>query len=236
MSSQVRSVVPVVYVADQGRAQAFYRLLGFAVAGEGTGDGGDWTLLQSGELSVILATGAQGLQPDSGPAVLYVVLPELDPVLAALTAAGYDAEHLGYPDHAPGGEARATDADGHGVMLGQPTALPAAGDKAGALRAPGADGSRGGTLRAAAEAVSRRGGAAQRCQIGLSGGAPCPTDAEVKLADSWGDTAWACIEHADEVLVNARGAFIANEDAQGLAQFLRLRRLPRPGAGVEPTS
>ncbi|GAA0810029.1 VOC family protein [Spirilliplanes yamanashiensis] len=225
MSSEVRSVVPVVYVADQARAQAFYQLLGFSVAAEGTGDGWAWTLLQSGELSVMLATGAQEPQPDSGPAVLYVLLTELDPVLAALTGAGYAAEHLGYPDHAPGGEARATDPDGHGIMLGQPTALPTADGR------PGVPGARDG-LRAAAEAVSRRGGAAQRCQIGLSGGAVCPADADVKLADSWGDTAWACIEHADEVLVNARGAFIANEDAQGLTQFLRLRRLPRPAAGA----
>lgn len=237
MPTEVRSVVPVIYVAEQARSRAFYQLLGFAVTAEGESDGWTWALLQSGELAVMLATGAEDPQPDSGPVALYVVLGAIDPVLAALAAAGHPADHLGYPDHAPGGEARATDPDGHGVMLGQPTGVVAAADDAAPAPEDGAAGpedgdgnGRGGMLRAATEALSRRGGAVQHCQIGLAGGAACPADAVVKLADSWGDTAWSCIAHADEVLVNARGAFIANEDAQGLAQFLRLRRLPRPPA------
>jgi hypothetical protein len=236
MPSQVRSVVPVVYVADQARSRAFYRLLGFAVTATGSDAGWQWTLLQSGELSVMLATGTDDVQPDSGPAVIYVVLAALDPVITALTAAGHPVDHLGYRDHAPGGEARATDPDGHGIMLGQPTGMAPAEGTPGPGAAPAAgDGqptdTRGGMLRAAADAVARRGGSVRRCEVGLPGGTPCPADAEVKLADSWGDTAWACIRHADEVLVNARGAFIANEDAQGLGQFLRVRRLPRATAG-----
>jgi catechol 2,3-dioxygenase-like lactoylglutathione lyase family enzyme len=237
MSSQVRSVVPVIYVAEQARSQAFYELIGLPVTAEGEGDGWRWALLQSAELSVMLAAGAEPPQPDSGPAVLYVVLAAIDPVLDALKAAGHHVEHLGYPDHAPGGEARVADPDGHGLMLGQPTAVAPAPPPAGSAPAAADERgdetlteARGGMLRAAAAAVARRGGAAQQCQIGLSGGTGCTADAEVKLADSWGDTAWACITHADEVLVNARGAFIATEDAQGLSQFLRLRRLPRSAA------
>jgi catechol 2,3-dioxygenase-like lactoylglutathione lyase family enzyme len=238
MPSEVRSVVPVIYVADQARSQAFYELIGLPVTAEGEGDGWRWALLQSAELSVMLAAGDEPPQPDSGPAVLYVVLAAIDPVLAALKAAGHQVEHLGYPDHAPGGEARVADPDGHGLMLGQATAVapapasPAHAPAAGAQRGDETLAeARGGMLRAAAAAVARRGGGTtQQCQIGLSGGTACPADAEVKLADSWGDTAWACITHADEVLVNARGAFIATEDAQGLSQFLRLRRLPRATA------
>lgn len=223
MPLPVHSVVPVVYVVDPARSCAFYQLVGFSVAAEGTDGEWRWVLLQSGPLSVMLAAGSTAPPVDPGPAVLYVVLSDLEAVRQALEAAGHTVQHLGYPDHAPGGEARATDPDGHGLMLGQRTAVradaePDAGDPVER---------RGGTLQAAAEAVRRRGGASQRCQIGLPGGVVCDADAEVKLADAWGDTAWACLKHADEVLVNARGAYIATEDAQGLAQYLRLRRLPR---------
>ncbi|MEV4727338.1 hypothetical protein AB0K29_27230, partial [Micromonospora humida] len=75
-----------------------------------------------------------------------------------------------------------------------------------------------------AEAVGRRGGAPARCQIGGPRGEPCPEPAEVKLADSWGDTAWGCMTHADETLLTARGAFLATEDGSGLGPFLRARQ------------
>jgi hypothetical protein len=62
----------------------------------------------------------------------------------------------------------------------------------------------------------------------------------VKLADSWGDTAWACISHADEALVMAPAAFIASVTDQGLGPFLsgrrrksRNRRTATPGRATE---
>ena len=42
----------------------------------------------------------------------------------------------------------------------------------------------------------------------------------MKLADSAGDTVWACLAHADEILVTVPGAFIASQDGEGLAAFL----------------
>ena len=47
----------------------------------------------------------------------------------------------------------------------------------------------------------------------------CPQQAEIKLADPAGHSAWACLAHADEILVTVPAAFIASQD-QGLAQFL----------------
>jgi predicted enzyme related to lactoylglutathione lyase len=228
MSSAVRAVVPVVYVTDPERSCAFYELIGLARTAEGRDADWRWVLLQSGELSMMIAAGDAALPPDAGPAVLYCVVPDLDAVRTALTAAGHVVDHLGYPDHAPGGEARAVDPDGHGVMLGQTTGVPgkAGPPTAGSTTGP-ADPERGSLLQVAADAVRRRGGADRRCQIGRRGGVACDADAEVKLADSWGDTAWSCLLHADEVLVDARGVFIATEDAQGLEQYLRLRRMPR---------
>ena len=48
----------------------------------------------------------------------------------------------------------------------------------------------------------------------------CPDQAEVKLADSRGDSAWACLMHAEQVLVTVPGAFIASHDGPGIAAFL----------------
>jgi hypothetical protein len=54
----------------------------------------------------------------------------------------------------------------------------------------------------------------------------------VKLADAAGDTAWACLAHADEILVTVPGSFIASRDERGIAWFLS-RRAAGPTA-VKP--
>ena len=48
----------------------------------------------------------------------------------------------------------------------------------------------------------------------------CPDQAEVKLADSQGDSAWVCLPHAEEILVTVPTAFIASHDGHGAAAFL----------------
>ena len=45
----------------------------------------------------------------------------------------------------------------------------------------------------------------------------------MKLADSGGDTVWACLAHADEILVTVPGAFIADQGDRGIAGFLAHR-------------
>jgi hypothetical protein len=45
----------------------------------------------------------------------------------------------------------------------------------------------------------------------------------VKLADSAGDTAWACLAHADEIVVTVPGAFVASQDDRGIGAFLSRR-------------
>jgi hypothetical protein len=49
----------------------------------------------------------------------------------------------------------------------------------------------------------------------------------VKLADAAGDTAWACLAHADEILVTVPGSFIASRDERGIAWFLSRRAAGR---------
>ena len=64
-------------------------------------------------------------------------------------------------------------------------------------------------------------------QISDIRGEPCGKRAEVKLADAAGDTAWACLAHADEILVTVPGSFIASQDERGIAWFLSRRAAGR---------
>nr|WP_199443606.1 GAF domain-containing protein [Umezawaea beigongshangensis] len=59
----------------------------------------------------------------------------------------------------------------------------------------------------------------QVCELGLSGS--CDEPVEVKVADPWGDSAWACIQHAEDAIINERSTFIADQKLSGLARYLR---------------
>ena len=58
----------------------------------------------------------------------------------------------------------------------------------------------------------------EHCQLGGTTG--CPAAAELKIADSWGDSAWGCIAHVEEAILNVRSVFIASEELGGLAAYL----------------
>jgi len=58
----------------------------------------------------------------------------------------------------------------------------------------------------------------ERCQLG--GKAGCSAQAEIKVADSWGDSAWGCAVHVEEVLIHVRSVFIAGEELGGLGAYL----------------
>jgi hypothetical protein len=71
--------------------------------------------------------------------------------------------------------------------------------------------------------VATLGSASGWCQVGEPAGTPCLRKAEVKLADPSGSSAWACLDHADEILLVVRGAFTALHGEAGLAEFLAHR-------------
>ena len=80
---------------------------------------------------------------------------------------------------------------------------------------------------AAAELADQMGAAAathtaaphpEHCQLGGTMG--CTAPAELKLADSWGDSAWGCTAHVEEAILNVRSVFIASEELGGLAAYL----------------
>jgi GAF domain-containing protein len=71
-------------------------------------------------------------------------------------------------------------------------------------------------LRVAMQAVRDR-AHPDTCQLG--GRAACTRAAELKVADSWGDSAWACPDHAEEVILNVSSVFIADESLGGLDAY-----------------
>jgi predicted enzyme related to lactoylglutathione lyase len=221
MQGFVSAAVPVCYVRNIEQSREFYALFGYAELRSGSDGDATWCYLQSGEQTLLLACVQPPLIQVELPLLIYLFVNDLATVRERLENAGHAVEPAGYPEHAPGGEARTTDPDGNGVLFGQRAAAPA-----GTRPAHPTEEARFSLIRQAAEAVSRRGGAPASCQVGLTDGGPCPEAAEVKLADPWGETVWACLAHADEALIDARSAFIATEDDQGLGPWLRRRRTP----------
>ena len=62
----------------------------------------------------------------------------------------------------------------------------------------------------------------ETCQLG-GADSPCPNAAELKVADSWGDSAWGCTSHIEEAIINVRSIFIASEELGGLAAYRNRR-------------
>jgi len=213
------SMIPSTYVRDIDASRAFYELLGFQERTSGRAESAAWSLLGHGHHLLLLAFTKPPLEVPRLPLLFYFYFDDLDAVVATLRDAGLEVQHLGHPPHAQGGEAKVLDPDGNTVLLGQrersATQAPATEEEAS---------SHFSLLREAAALVTASGGPAAACQVGQANGLPCPRKGEVKLADSWGDTAWACIPHAEEILIAVPGAFIATEGDPGIGGFLARRR------------
>jgi catechol 2,3-dioxygenase-like lactoylglutathione lyase family enzyme len=220
MTPAVQSMVAATYVRDIERSRGFYELLGFAEQSAGRAETSAWSALYHGEHSVLLASTQPPIEIPPLPLLFYFYFEDLDAVLGVLGKAGVEITHVGHPPHALGGEVKVVDPDGNTVLLGQrdrsASQSPADDDDE--------DSPRFSLLKEAAALVAAQGGTTATCQVTSRRGGPCPRKADVKLADSAGDTVWVCLPHADEILVTVPGAFIASEDDQGIAGFLSRRR------------
>jgi catechol 2,3-dioxygenase-like lactoylglutathione lyase family enzyme len=218
----VQSMIAVTYVRDIDSARAFYELLGFREQLSGRAETSAWSALNQGDLSVLLAFTRPPLEIAPLPLSFYFYCADLDAIVAGLGAAGVEVTRTGHPPHAPGGEVKVLDPDGNTVLIGQRERSASAEGTEDAEEAE--DAVRFSLLKEAAAAVSAQGGITVGCQVPAPGGTPCPDKAEVKLADSGGDVVWACLAHAEEILITVPAAFIASRGQPGIAAFLSRRR------------
>jgi catechol 2,3-dioxygenase-like lactoylglutathione lyase family enzyme len=215
----VRTITAVSYVRDLELARRFYLALGFTERRARSTESGSYCYLAQGDCTVLVTQMDPPPVTAGLPLALYLWVDDVSAAQATLAAAGYAAEHVGFPAHAPGGEVRTADPDGNVILLGQAAAVVAD-------TRPPATGGFSLLQEAAARNARLLARADRRCQIGETGGGACEQPAEVKLADPWGDTAWSCLVHAEETLLNARSAFVAADDGHGLAAWLAARRQP----------
>jgi catechol 2,3-dioxygenase-like lactoylglutathione lyase family enzyme len=213
MKAVLRRMDAATYVKDIEASRAFYELLGFHEVRSGRGPTSAWSALRNGRDTVLLASTQPPLPLPRLPLLFYFFFDQLDALLSTLGDAGLNPVHLGHPPHAPGGEARVADPDGNTILLGQKERSPSQ-----PTFSEESEKDWFSILKEAAALVQARGGTTARCEIGQAG-KTCPQHADVKLADSAGHAAWACLAHADELLVRVPGAFIASQD-EGLAAFL----------------
>jgi anti-anti-sigma factor len=213
MKPVLRRMDAATYVKDIEASRAFYELLGFYEVRFGRGPVSAWAALRNGRDTVLLTSTRPPLPIPQLPLLFYFFFEDLDTLLSTLDDAGLKPVRLGHPPRAPGGEAKVTDPDGNTILLAQEERSP------GQPPVPEENAQDWfSILKEAAALVQARGGTTARCEISHAGKA-CSLQAEVKLADSAGHSAWACLAHADEILVTVPEAFIASQD-EGLAPFL----------------
>lgn len=215
----VQSMVAATYVRDIDASRGFYELLGFREHSSGKAATSAWSDLHQGEHVVLLTSTRPPMDVPRLPLLFYFFVDDLGAAVDQLSAGGVEVAHMGHPPHALGGEVKLLDPDGNTVLLGQR-------ERSASQPVVAADEgwSRFSLLKEAASAVAARGGTTLVCQVHSPHRAPCQKRADVKLADSGGDTVWACLDHADEVLMTVPTAFIASEDDQGIAGFMSRRR------------
>ena len=218
MTPAVQEMVAATYVRDIDVSRRFYELLGFAEDSAGRAATSGWSALQQSGYLILLASTRPPLDVPQLPLLFYFFFDEVDAIIARLRAGGVDVVRMGHPPHALGGEAKLLDPDGNTVLLGQR-------ERSASQQHPPDDPAQYfSLLKEAADLVAARGGAKTSCQVNDVSGKPCRQKAHVKLADAGGDSVWACLDHADEILVTVRGAFIASQADEGIASYLARRR------------
>jgi predicted enzyme related to lactoylglutathione lyase len=218
MAPALQEMVAATYVRDIDVSRRFYGLLGFDEQASGKGETSAWSALHHGQYMVLLTSTTPPLEIPRLPLLFYFYFDDVDAAIEQARAGGVEVVRMGYPPHAAGGEAKLVDPDGNTVLLGQRkrsgTQPPVTDDASPHFS----------LLKEAAAVVASRGGSTPVCQVTDIDGQQCGLQASVKLADSAGDSLWACLDHADEILVTVRGAFIASQAEEGIAGYLSRRR------------
>ena len=219
MAHALQGMVSATYVRDINASRRFYGLLGFGEQSTGKAETSAWSALHNDGYTVLLASTRPPLDLPQLPLLFYFYFDDVDAAIAQVRSGGVEVVHMGYPPHAQGGEAKMADPDGNTVLLGQKERSPSQPPPAADDSSPHFS-----LLKEAAAVVASRGGTTIACEVSDLDGSPCGESASVKLADSAGESLWACLDHADEILVTVRGAFIASQAEEGISGYLSRRR------------
>jgi catechol 2,3-dioxygenase-like lactoylglutathione lyase family enzyme len=199
MAPAVQEMVAATYVRDIGASRRFYELLGFHEHSRGETATSAWLALRHDSHEVLLTSTTPPLELPQLPLLFYFYFDDVDAAVEVIRAGGFEVLQLGYPPHALGGEAKVLDPDGNTVLLGQR-------ERAASQPPP--------VKEDTSSAV---------CQVRDIDGKRCRQEARVKLADAAGNSTLACLDHADEILVTVRGAFVASPGDEGISGYLSRR-------------
>ena len=123
----VKALVAYAHVADLERSIAFYRQLGFSLAGDWESEGRRvWAHLRSGDAQLMIAQASAPVVPDQQAVLFYCYADDVKRLRQQLQSAGIACGDVTYPDYMSEGEIRTVDPDGYVVLVGQPPAATAA--------------------------------------------------------------------------------------------------------------
>jgi catechol 2,3-dioxygenase-like lactoylglutathione lyase family enzyme len=114
----LRALVPMAHVADVARSIEFYKQLGFEVKETVEHDGNlQWTWLQNGQASFMLARSARPMNPDAQDVLFYLYAPDVAAYRSELQGKDVKVGELKYPFYSPRGEFRIDDPDGYALFV-----------------------------------------------------------------------------------------------------------------------
>jgi catechol 2,3-dioxygenase-like lactoylglutathione lyase family enzyme len=224
MTPAAPGMVVVIRVRDLTVSRRFYQALGFLeVSGDLASGTTACAALRYRECGLLL-TESGPVPRGQRPLLLGLNVDDVDDVVGALRDGGFDVS-ISASQRPPGARASVPDPDGNTILIGQTVRYPAHDD--GPAHVDGTTHSAMASRSLFAETAAQLAAetlTTRDCQVRDVDLRPCGQVAAVKLADSAGESLWACLDHADEILVTVRGAFIASHADPGVASFLARRR------------
>jgi catechol 2,3-dioxygenase-like lactoylglutathione lyase family enzyme len=217
MTPAAPGMVVAIRVRDLTVSRRFYQALGFLDESGDLASGTACAAVRHRECGLLL-TESGPVPRGQRPLLLGLVVDDLSLIVAALRDGGFDVSSPANL-RAPDVQLSVSDPDGNTVLIGQAAQHPAHGDTFPQGRMAGRSLFAETAALLAAEELTTR-----NCQVRDVDLRPCGKSAEVKLADSAGESVLACLDHADEILVTVRGAFIASNADPGVGSFLARRR------------
>ena len=216
MTPAAPGMVVAIRVRDVAVSRRFYQALGFLDESGDLASGTACAALRHRECWLLL-TETGPMSRGQRPLLLGLLVDDVDAIVDALRDGGFDVSSSANP-RAPWVRASVPDPEGNTVLIGQAAQNLAPPDTS-AL-----DAIAGHSLFAETAALLAAETLTSNCQVRDVDLRPCAQRAAVKLADSAGESVWACLDHADEILVTVRGAFIASHADPGVWSFLARRR------------